>query len=173
MDKVFGEASFLEYLQPGCVFRRSDLIGRLNGIDRVLGRLLAAQLVVRVGRGMYHYPKLSRFGVLPADPEELVRVFLGNADFLLVSPNDFNGLSVGTTQLYNHVLVYNRKRRGRVILDGREFEFLVRSDLPDRVTPLFLLEALLGYLDNLAEDRVAVRSRAQERLRELKKDSGG
>ena len=68
-------------------------------------------------------PRMTRFGPAPDAPETLVAAFLGSDDFLIVSPNAFNGLGVGTTQLYNEAWVYNRMLDGRHELDGRLYDF--------------------------------------------------
>lgn len=69
----------------------------------------------------------------PADQEELVQSFLADDRFLIVSPNAYNGLGVGTTQLYNKPVVYNRKRHGDFELNGRPFEFRRRRPFPRRL----------------------------------------
>ena len=51
--------------------------------------------------GLYYYPKQSAFGEVPADDYNLVRAFLKDDRFLLTSPNAYNTLGLGTTQLYN------------------------------------------------------------------------
>ena len=97
----------------------------------------------------------------------MVGSFLGDDRFLLVSPNAYNGLGVGTTQLYNKPIVYNRKRHGEFELNGRPFEFRRRPSFPKVVSEEFLLVDLLHNLDRLAEDREAVRVRALKRAHEL------
>jgi hypothetical protein len=60
-------------------------------------------------------PRKIRFGDAA---EKLIEAFLKDDRFLMVSPNDYNSLGVGTTQLYNEPVVYNRNRHGRHTLDG-------------------------------------------------------
>jgi hypothetical protein len=69
----------------------------------------------------------------------------------MVSPNAYNGLGVGTTQLYNETVVYNRKRHGRFTLDGRTYDFRLRASVPPRLTEEVLMVDLLHNLDRLAE----------------------
>lgn len=123
----------LSYLKPGSVYRRSDLATRFKGVDRALALLVDAQALVKVWRGIYHYPKRTRYGILPPDPEKLVKELLQSDDFLIFSANDFNKLSVATTQLHNRLLVYNRKRRGRFELGGQAFEFHLKRNFPKKV----------------------------------------
>jgi hypothetical protein len=56
------------HLQPGGVYRRSDLEKFSKSIDSDLAKLVDAQVLVRVWRGAYEYPKCSRFGLLPPGP---------------------------------------------------------------------------------------------------------
>ena len=85
----------------------------------------------------------------------------------MVSPNDFNGLGVGTTQLYNETVVYTRKRHGRFTLAGSAYDFRRRLSVPKKLTDEVLLVALLHGLDRLAEDQDAVLSRALRRAKEM------
>ena len=55
--------------------------------------------LVKVSGGLYRTPKKTRFGEAPADPAKLIERFLKDDRFLLVSPNAYNALGVGATQL--------------------------------------------------------------------------
>ena len=90
---------------------------------RHLRRLMEESRVERVSAGVYMTPRKTKYGLASAHPEKVVRAFLGEDNFLMVSPNVFNGLGVGTTQLYNETVVYNRKRHGRFTLAGRAYDF--------------------------------------------------
>jgi len=46
------------------------------------------------------------FRKAPAEDDKLVESFLKDDRFLLASPNAYNGLGVGTTQLYDKTVVY-------------------------------------------------------------------
>lgn len=154
-------------LKPGRVYRRKDLARWSNAVDRHLHMLLEEGRLKKVSGGLYMAPRKTRFGAAPAAPEEMVTSFLADDRFLLVSPNAHNSLGVGTTQLYNKPVVYNRKRHGDFELNGRPFEFRRRPSFPKIVTEEFLLVDLLHNLDRLAEDRDAVRERALARAKEL------
>jgi hypothetical protein len=78
---------------------------------------------------------------------------LKDDEFLLTSPNVYNSLGVGTTQLYNTRVVYNHKRHGKFILGNQEFDFRAKHRFPTSVTPEFLLVDLVNNLDNLAEEK--------------------
>jgi len=145
--------SLKSHLRPGCLYRRSELEKLSKSVDRELAELVNAQVLVKVRHGLYEYPKRSRFGLLPPDPDKLVKTFLKDDDYLLTSPNDFNSLGFGTTQLYNCLVVYNHKRHGRFELGGQIFEFCMKPHYPKKVTPEFLLVEFVNNLNQLAEDR--------------------
>ncbi len=154
-------------LRPGRVYRRKDLARWSNAVDRHLHQLVQEGRLRKVSGGLYMAPRNTRFGTAPAAPEVVVSSFLNDDRFLMVSPNAYNALGVGTTQLYNKPVVYNRKRHGDFELNGRPFEFRRRASFPKTVSEEFLLVDLLHNLDRLAEDRDAVRARALARAREL------
>ena len=151
-------------LRPGQVYRRSDLAKWSRSVDRHLAQLVADNTLVKLQQGVYLRPKQSRFGKVPADPVKLVKAFLKEDDFLLTSPNDYNALGVGTTQLYNFQVVYNHKRHGRFKLGGQTFDFRVRPRYPKKVTREFLLVDMLNNLETLAEDRNEVLQRVKMKL---------
>ena len=126
-----------KHLRPGQVYRRADLAKWSRSVDRHLSQLVSDNTLVKLRRGVYLYPKQSRFGKLPANPEKLVRVFLKDDDFLLTSANDYNALGVGTTQLYNSQIVYNHKRHGKFKLGGQSFDFRMKPRYPKKVTREF------------------------------------
>ncbi|GFO67799.1 hypothetical protein GMLC_13780 [Geomonas limicola] len=158
--------NLLSLLEPGGVYRRSDLARAVKGVDRELIKLVNAKRPEKVGRGLYHFPRHSRFGSLPPDPEKLVKAFLRDNHFLVISPNDFNCLGVGTTQLYNCLWVYNRKRSGSFEIGGQVFVLFRKRHFPDKASVEFLLVTLIDNLNNLAENREDVRSKALARLQE-------
>jgi hypothetical protein len=155
------------HLRPGQVYRRKDLARWSNAVDRHVRQLVEEGRLEKVSPGVYMTPRKTKFGAAPAKPEKLVETFLGDDRFLMVSPNAFNGLGVGTTQLYNEPVVYNRKRHGKFKLDGRVYDFRMRSSVPKRLSKEVLLVDLLHNLDRLAEDKSAVLPRALNRAKEM------
>ena len=141
-----------KHLRPGQVYRRADLEKWSNSVDRDLAKLVENGTLSKVSWGLYECPKMSRFGVLPPQPEKLVKAFLKDDDFLLTSPNDYNSLGLGTTQLYNTQFVYNHKRHGRFELEGQVFDFKMKARFPRKATAEFLLVELVNNMKNLAED---------------------
>jgi hypothetical protein len=150
-------------LRPGQAYRRKDLARWSNAVDRHLRQLLEDGRLVKVRPGLYMVPRQTRFGPVPARPEKLVERFLGDDRFLVLSPNAYNSLGLGTTQLYNEPVVYNRKRHGRFELDGRIYDFRMRASFPSKPSEEFLLVDLLHNLGRLPEDRTSVLPRALER----------
>lgn len=156
-----------KHLYPGRVYRREDLAHWSTSVDRHLRELVEAGVLQKLQTGLYHFPKKSAFGRVPAAEQELVRSFLKEDAFLLSSPNAYNALGVGTTQLYNHYVVYNHKRHGQFELGGMKFEFRRKSRFPRKLTEEFLLVDLLNNVAELAEDPVLVRERVLAKAKEM------
>lgn len=143
-------------LQPGQVYRRAELEQWSTAVDRHLKALQTSGELVKLSGGLYYYPKKTTFGEAPAEDRALVQTFLKDNRFLLSSPNIYNALGVGTTQLYNETVVYNHKRHGKFTLGGRTFNFRREFHFPDTLTPEFLLVDLVNNLKKLAEDHEQV-----------------
>src|SRR5258708_4269963 len=140
-----------KHLRPGKVCRREQLAQWSNAVDRHLNQLMSDGTLTKLAGGLYLYPKQTVFGDAPAEDVKLVETFLKDRRFLLASPNAYNNLGVGTTQLYDKTVVYNRKRHGDFQLGGRKFTFRVKADFPKTLTKEFLLVDLVNNLDQLAE----------------------
>jgi hypothetical protein len=145
----------LRHIKQGEVYRRSDLEYFSTAIDRQLAQLMKEGKLMKLSQGLYYAPKQSKFGLVPPDDVNVVERFLKDEDFLLVSPNAFNSLGLGLTQLYNTVWVYNHKRKGEFQLNGKTIEFKLKSSFPKKISREFLLVDLLNNLDLLAEDQKA------------------
>lgn len=154
-------------LKPGQVYRRADLEKLSRSVDRDIAGLVSEGVLVKVGSGLYQCPQLSRFGALPASTDKLLTSFLKDDDYLVTSPNDYNALGLGTTQLYNYQVVYNHKRHGRFELGGQLFDFQRKPRFPKKATPEFLLVDLVNNLSQLAEDRDAVLARVRTKVSEM------
>jgi hypothetical protein len=155
------------HLKQGQVYRREQLSEWSNAIDRHLDILVDEGVLEKLAQGLYYAPKRSIFGKVPPDENVLVRGFLKDDRFLLVSPNSYNSLGVGTTQLYNKKVVYNRKRHGKFRLGNREFEFQRKYDFPIKMTQEFLLVDLVNNLDELAEDREEILNKVLAKASQL------
>ncbi len=144
------------HLRPGKVYRRSDLAKWSNAVDRHLNQLQKDEVLLKVASGMYLCPRKTAFGKAPPNDHELIERFLKDYRFLLATPNAYNALGVGTTQLYNETVVYNHKRHGRFKLGNRYFRVVMKHHLPAKISAEFLLVDLVDNLQRLMEDREKV-----------------
>src|ERR1700732_4798847 len=133
-------------LRPGQVYRREDLTRWSNAVDRHLKQLVEEGTLAKLAGGLYAYSKETVFGKAPPEDEKLVEAFLKDNRFLLASPNAYNSLGVGTTQLYDKTVVYNHKRHGDFLLGGRKFAFRVKASFPKALTRELLLVDLVNNL---------------------------
>jgi hypothetical protein len=152
-----------QHLRPGQVYRREDLARWSNAVDRHLKQLQDEGTLTKLAGGLYAYPKDTVFGKAPAEDDKLVGTFLKDRRFLLASPNAYNSLGVGTTQLYDKTVVYNHKRHGLFSLGGRTFDFRAKPSFPKTLSQEFLLVDLVNNLDRLAESKSEVLARVKER----------
>ncbi len=152
-----------KHLREGQVYRRADLLQWSNAVDRHLKLLREEGVLTKLSQGLYLCPKKTVFGNAPAEEEKLVKSFLKDHRFLLTSPNAYNALGVGTTQLYNETFVYNHKRHGRFKLGERFFNFCIKPHFPKSVSKEFLLVDLVNNSDRLAEDVDALFARVVEK----------
>lgn len=151
-------------LVPGHVYRRFDFLDMSSNVDRHLAELLTGGKLKRLYQGLYSAPKSTRFGESLPDEQSLLRAFLKDDHFVVYSQSQFNMLGLGTTQLYNESLVFNRKRVGKFTLGGRTYTFLRWREAPKELTAEFLVVQLLNRLDYLAEDHNQVLKRLGEKL---------
>lgn len=153
-----------KHLRAGCVYRREDMLNWSNAVDRHLKQLQEEGTLTKLSGGLYYCPKKTAFGNAPAKDKVLVKAFLKDERFLLASPNSYNALGVGTTQLYNETIVYNHKRHGHFILGGRMFDFRMKPYFPKTLTKEFLLVDLVNNLDRLAENHNNLLERVKEAI---------
>ncbi|MBL8552892.1 MAG: hypothetical protein JNL41_01340 [Phenylobacterium sp.] len=156
---------FQKRLRPGKAYRRADLVQWSSAVDRHIQASMRDGKLVKLAGGLYSVPKPTVFGKAPADDATLIEAFLKGSPYLKVSPNLYNGLGVGTTQLHNKTVVYNHKRHGRFKLGGREFEFRLKPRLPTKLTSEFLLVDLVNNLAEVGEDRAATLARVKDAAR--------
>jgi hypothetical protein len=154
-------------LKQGRVYRRTELANWSKSVDRHLDELVQDGTLQKLSQGLYYFPKESAFGKTPPDENVLVQSFLNDHRFLLTTPNAYNSLGVGTTQLYNERTVYNHKRHGEFKLGNRTFQFKVKPHFPKKVTQEFLLVDLVNNLDTLAEDTSTVLKKVAEKVAEM------
>lgn len=152
-----------KHLKPGQAYRRADLARWSTSVDRHLKQLVESGVLKKLSGGLYVYPKETAFGPAPASDKDVVGAFLKDDTFLLASPNAYNSLGVGTTQLYDKTVVYNHKRHGEFQLGNRTYAFRVKPRFPKSLTKEFLLVDLVNNLDQLAEAKDEVLKRVAAR----------
>ncbi|WP_430897731.1 MULTISPECIES: DUF6088 family protein [unclassified Paraflavitalea] len=156
-------------LKPGEVYRRTELANWSKSVDRHLDELVQEGTLQKLSQGLYYYPKESAFGKTPPDENMLVESFLKDHRFLLTTPNIYNSLGVGTTQLYNERTVYNHKRHGEFKLGNKTFQFKIKPHFPKKITPEFLLVDLVNNLESLAEDSSEVLKKVADKVEVMDK----
>ncbi len=156
-----------KHLKAGKVYRRAELLPYTTAPDRHLAALVAEGALTKVSQGVYYVPQATDFGVPPPDDKTLVKTFLKDNRFLILSPNMYNMLGVGTTQLYNDRVVYNHKRHGVFELGGLKFRFHRKQDFPTLLTKEFLLVDLVSNLKTLAEDESALLQNLKRKVAEM------
>jgi hypothetical protein len=156
-----------DQLKPGKVYRRQELAKWSKSIDRDLDALLKDGYLKKLSQGLYYHPKKSAFGATPPDEQDIVKGFLKDNRFLIISPNSYNSLGVGTTQLHNIKIVYNHKRHGEITLGNKPFLFQIKHHFPKTATPEFLLVDLVNNIDRLVEESQSILDNALERAKQF------
>lgn len=149
-------------LTPGQVYRRADLVYFTSNVDRYLARLVKDGSLKKLSQGLYTAPKSTPFGEAPPESDSLLKAFLKDDHYVVYSPSQFNSLGLGTTQLYNRLVVFNRKRVGEFTLGGRTYSFHRWREAPKKLTQEFLVVELLNRINELAENREQVLDRLKK-----------
>lgn len=155
------------YIKAGHVYRRSDLEYFSASIDRHLAQLTKEGCLQKLQHGLYYAPLASKFGSVPPADSKIIRAFLKDDRFLMVSPNDYNSLGLGLTQLYNTHWVYNHKRSGAFKFASKQFEFKLKASFPNLLTKEFLIIDLLNNLSALAENHSSILTKLETQLHEF------
>ena len=156
-----------EEMKPGRVYRTQELVLFSNNLTRDLKKLVNEKEIVRAAPGLYYRPKMTRVGPLPATPEELVRAFLKDDEFLMTSLSDYNPLGLGLTQLYNETVVYTRNRHGHFALDGRHFSFRIPRNFPRVQSREFMYVDVINNRKELGEDTSRLKWLLAEQVKTL------
>ena len=163
--KTRSHKKLVAQLHTGHVYRRENLLTLTTAVDRDLMILIKIGLLEKVAPGLYYKPVDSRFGTLPPSDEKLVRSFLRDDPFLLYSWNQYNALGLGLTQLYDRMVVYNRKRHGLFKLGDNEFDFQRPArGFPNKLSREFLLVDVVNNLKALDEDPDFVKAQIKKHI---------
>src|SRR5260370_35877810 len=104
---------------PGRVYRREDLLPWSRSLDRHHKELTLHGNLQKLRTGLYYCPRKYEFGEAPAGEHELVKALLRTDHFVVTSPNIYNQLGLGKTQLYDKRVIYNQKRHGTFAFGNR------------------------------------------------------
>lgn len=157
----------LKLLVQGRVYRRSDFTSVSSNVDRNLKELVNRGELTKLQNGLYLRPRKTPFGEALADEDELLQKFLDDDHFVVYGPSMFNSLGLGTTQLYNEKVVFNRKRHGVMNLGGRTYTFYRWKEAPKKLSKEFLLVEMFNRLDDLSENKDLVVSNLKKKLSEF------
>lgn len=160
-------ASLKTRLRQGGVYRRKDLARHSASVDRELQTLVRSGVLRKASGGLYYRPRLTRFGAVAPDNDKLIAAFLDTDDFLAFSPNDLNGLGLGSTQLSNVIRVYNHKRHDVIQLAGKTFDFRIRDGFPKELSEEFLFVEFLNEHAGMGEEIRLQESLLQAKLERL------
>lgn len=152
---------------PGHTYRRAELASYSTNLDLYLKKLVQSGEIKKVGFGLYSLPEKSAFGEALPDESVLIEAFLKDTHFVVYSPSQFNSLELGTTQLYNLRVVFNRKRAGKFKLGGRVYKFQYWREAPKSLTKEFLLVQMLNELKRLPEDQNKILENLKLKLSEF------
>jgi len=159
--------TLIKHLKRGKIYRRSDMEQWSNSVDRELAELLKEGTLEKVATGIYHFPKKNAFGKEPPEEGKLIKKFLKSDKFLITSYNHFNGLGLGTTQLYNQKIVYNHSRSGEFKLGNHKFIFKKKNIFPDQPTKEFIFIDLVNNLKDLAEDQPRILEKVYKKITDM------
>ena len=158
------------HMVPGEVYWRAELVRYSKCVDRDLKRMVDAGKIKKLWRGAYYRPEVLSFGKARPLFNKIMTAFLRDDNFLLTSLDAYNSLNVGTTQLYNEHIVYNKKRSGRMKVCGQNCYFIRNRDFPKKPTLEFHYVDLINNMDMLAEEQGTVKALAAKNVSELDTD---
>ena len=133
-------------LEPGRVYRTRDLRRFSANPTRLAKRFVREGKLRQAAHGLFYVPVPSRFGAAPPSEIEILRAFFAGSPFLISGPPKWNALGLGATAMFAATLVYNTKRTGEFILDGRRY-LLRRVLFPENPVPEYFVVDLLQQHD--------------------------
>lgn len=168
MNTTTAEQWIKNTLSPEGVCRRSDLLN-ISNKDRLLKKLLTENVLKKVQNGLYFFPKKTVFGQSLPDTKKLLKKFLNDDHFVVYNLSQFNSLGLGTTQLYDTQIVFNRKRSGKIKLAGCTYIFYRWREAPKSLSKEFLLVELFNKANYLSEDFEKILKNLEQKLIEFNK----
>ena len=73
---------------------------------KLLERMYKAEEIEKLSKGIYYFPKKSKYGVIPISNEEIISVFTSNDEGMVVGYNLYNKLNL-TTQISKKYSIYS------------------------------------------------------------------
>lgn len=110
-------------LEPGRVYRTHDLLPWGRNAPRLAQRLVRDGLLRKLRQGVFEAPRQTKFGLAPAEDDQLVQAYLGTDDYVFTGSARWNALGLGATGVQAVTLVYNKKRTEDVVFGKRRFLF--------------------------------------------------
>lgn len=133
-------------IEPGQVYRTKDFRQWSANPARLAKRLMHEGKLRQAAQGLFYAPLPTRFGPAPPDETEILRAFFAGSPFLVSGPAKWNALGLGATAMFVTTLVYNTRRTGEFILDGRRY-LLRRVLFPENAPPEYFVVDLLQQHD--------------------------
>ncbi len=156
-----------KHLVPGKAYRRCDLAELTSNVDRHLKSLVEEGYLKKLSRGLYVAPKATAFGDAPPEEDGLLKAFLKDDHFVVYNTSQFNSLGLGSTQIYDTRVVFNRKRTGNMMIGGRNYTFHLWREAPKSLSQEFLVVELLNRLNDLVEDPTTLLKNLSAKLSDL------
>jgi len=158
-------------LKRGMIYRKSELEAVIDLDKGDLQKLVDNGSLDKIANDLYYYPKLSVFGNVPPNANDLLSKYLNYEPFLITSLNHYNNLGVGTTQLYNVTLVYNKRLSGKRKLGKKVYHFKKKKDFPTKLSLEYLLVDLINNLQILEEDQDQILNRVRLKITKMASQS--
>ena len=132
--------------KPGRVYRTAELRQWSANPTRLAKRLVSQGRLRQAAHGMFYAPVQSNFGATPASTTETLRAFFVGSSFLISGPPKWNALGLGSTAMFAETLVYNTKRTGEFVFDGRRY-LLRRVLFPENPPQEYFVIDLIQHHD--------------------------
>ena len=131
-------------LEPGRAYRTRDLRRWSTNPTRLAKQLVNEGRLLKAAHGLFYAPVQSRFGRAPVSDTELLRAFLGGSPFIISGPLKWNALGLGSKAMFPVTLVYNTKRTGEFMFDGKRY-LLRRVLFPKDPPPEYFVVDLIEH----------------------------
>lgn len=95
---------------------------------KALERLVKANYLIKISKGLYARPEISKYGIVPPSEEEIIANYISNSKGVVVGYQLYNSLNI-TTQISKNVKIYCNaidkmtKRLGNVFIELKKLTF--------------------------------------------------